>query len=78
MYTLNTNTFTVVHVDTHLEDLLQFVHDLYRLYVIKPRAEISDRAAAEDNTTQSLVLNYINTRMIKSCTEALRQLFEAG
>lgn len=39
MYIFNRNIFTVravMHVDTHLEDLLQFAHDLYHLHVIKP------------------------------------------
>ncbi len=38
-YIFNRNIFTgraVMRVDAHLEDFLQFAHDLYHLHVIKP------------------------------------------
>lgn len=83
-----------MHVDVHLEDLLQLAHDLYHLHVIKLRAcarrassnkdgariTLKDLVGVQLRTIQHgiLVLNYINTRLIKTCTGAPRQLFEAG
>lgn len=100
-YIFNRNIFTgraVTRVDTQLEDLLQFAHDLYHLHVITPWAFANSVSYNKDRTYITLKhligpqmrtiqhsplccffsLNYINKCMIKSCTEALRQLFEAG
>lgn len=39
-----------MRVDTHLEDLLQFAHDLYHLHIIKPQAFASGVSYNKDRT----------------------------
>lgn len=52
-YIFSINIFggrAVTRVDTHLEDVLQFAHDLYHLHIIKPCAFASSVCYNKDRT----------------------------